>query len=156
MNPEASKAVSIARGLLLACSLYAAASPAYAQQVSVGNAWVRGTVPAQTATGAYMDITSKAGAKLVGAASPLAGRVELHEMRMEGDVMKMRGLDQLDLPPGKTVKLEPSGYHMMLLGLKQPLTPGMAAPITLTVESRDGKRSKVEVVAQVRQLGGTR
>lgn len=121
--------------------------------VTVAKAWVRGTVPAQTASGAFMELTSKDGAKLISATSPVAGSVELHEMRMDGNVMTMREVKVLDLPAGKVVKLEPNGYHLMLLDLKKPLTKGVAAPLTLTVESRDGKRSKVNVLAEVRELG---
>jgi periplasmic copper chaperone A len=140
---------------LQACA-FVLSAPVFAQSITVSNAWVRGTVPAQTVSGAYMDITSKDGAKLVGFASPLAGRLELHEMRMEGDVMKMRELNELALPAGKTVKLDPGGYHLMLLELKQPLKPGTVAPLTLTIEGRDGKRAEVEVQAEVRALGAGR
>jgi len=141
------KAILAVAGILLGMALPADA------QTTVANAWVRGTVPAQTATGAYMDITSKDGGKLVAVSSPLAGSVEMHEMRMEGNVMGMREMDKVELPAGKTVKFDPSGYHLMLLNLRQPLKPGIMVPLTLTVEGRDGKRSKIAVQAQVRALG---
>ena len=139
--------------VLLVCGLCLVGASVHAQTVSVANAWVRGTVPAQTASGAFMDLVSRDGARLVGAASPLAGSVELHEMRMDGNVMRMREIGTLELPAGKTVKLDAKGYHLMLLNLKQPLKAGAIAQLTLTIEGRDGKRSTIEVKAQVRELG---
>jgi periplasmic copper chaperone A len=135
-----------ASALLLAL---AAAATAQAQ-TTVDDAWVRGTVAQQKVSGAYMQITSAAGGKLVGASSPLAGMVEIHEMAMDGNVMRMRALAGLDLPPGKPVKLKPGGYHIMLMDLKQPLKHGEAVPLTLTVEGLDGKRETIEVKAVVK------
>jgi copper(I)-binding protein len=143
--------LSLSRFLLL-CSVLLSA-PLFAQSIKVDNAWVRGTVPAQTATGAFMDITSGTGATLVGASSPAAKTVEVHEMRMEGNTMKMRPLDKLDLPAGKTVKFTPATLHLMLLDLKQPLPPGSSVPVTLEIQTKDGKRTKVEFKAVVRPLG---
>jgi copper(I)-binding protein len=85
-------------------------------QVTVKDPWVRATVPAQKATGAFMQITSAQDARLVEARSPVAGVVEVHEMVMEKEVMKMRAIKGLDLPAGKTVELKPGGYHVMLMG----------------------------------------
>ena len=100
-----------------------------------------------------MDITSRAGGALVGASSPVAGRIEVHEMKMEGSTMKMREVDKVELPAGKSVKLAPGGYHLMLLELKKPLPAGAAVPLTLFIAGRDGKRSTVEIKAEVRKLG---
>ena len=89
-------------------------APLAAQTVEVKDAWVRTSVPGQMATGAFMKITSKEGAKLVGASSPVAGVAEVHEMKMEGNVMKMNAVaGGLELPAGKTVELKPGGYHVM-------------------------------------------
>jgi copper(I)-binding protein len=74
----------------------------------------------------------------------------MHEMRMEGNIMKMRALDKLELPAGKTVKFTPGAYHLMLLELKRPLRAGDVVPLTLEIEARDGKRTKVEIKAEVR------
>ena len=93
----------------------------HAEGVDVQGAWARATVLGQKATGAFMKLTAKDGAKLVGAASPVAGVTEVHEMKMEGDVMRMRAIPGLDLPAGKTVELKPGGYHVMLMDLKAPL-----------------------------------
>ena len=121
-------------------------------QTAVKDPWVRGTVPTQKASGAFMHITSTAGGKLVAAASPVAGVVEIHEMTMDGNVMKMRAVPGLDLPAGKTVELKPGGYHVMLMDLKQQLKPGETVPLTLTIEGKDGKRETIEVKAPVKPL----
>ncbi|RZJ26983.1 MAG: copper chaperone PCu(A)C [Haliea sp.] len=120
------------------------AAVAYAQ-VEVKDAWVRTAVPGQSGTGAFMSITAKDGAKLVGASSPVAGVAEVHEMKMENDVMRMRAVPVLDLPAGKTVQLKPGGYHVMLMELKQALPKGSTVPLTLTFRDAKGQDSKVEL-----------
>jgi copper(I)-binding protein len=132
-------------------ALMFAAFPVMAQ-VTVKDPWVRATVPAQKATGAFMQITSAQDARLVEARSPVAGVVEVHEMVMEKDVMKMRAIKGLDLPAGKTVELKPGGYHVMLMDLKEQMKEGTTVPVTLVVESKDRKRSTVEVKAAVKPL----
>ena len=140
-------------GVFCALCAVAGGSALAAQPVEVTGAWVRQTVAGQNATGGFMDITSRAGGALVGASSPVAGRVEVHEMKMDGSTMKMREVDKVDLPAGKPVKLAPGGYHLMLLDLKKPLLPGAAVPLKLSIAGKDGKRSTVEVRAEVRKLG---
>jgi periplasmic copper chaperone A len=123
-------------------------------QTAVTDAWVRGTVPAQKATGAFMQITSTSGGRLLSAASPVAGVVEIHEMKMDGNVMKMAALPKgLELPAGQTVALKPGGYHVMLMELKQALKDGDTVPLSLVVESKDGKRETLELKVPVRPLG---
>ena len=98
------------------------------------------------ATGAFMKITSKDGARLVSASSPVAGVTEVHEMKMDGGVMKMRALqDGLDLPAGKTVELKPGGYHVMLMDLKSTLTKNGTVPLTLVFKDAKGVESRVEL-----------
>jgi hypothetical protein len=126
--------------------------PALAQ-TTVKDAWVRGTVAQQKATGAFMSITSAGGAKLLSAASPAAGVVEIHEMVMDGNTMKMRAVAALDLPAGKAVELKPGGYHVMLLDLKAPLGAGQTVDLTLVVEGKDGKQETIALKAPVRALG---
>jgi periplasmic copper chaperone A len=121
-------------------------------QTSVKDAWVRGTVPQQKATGMFAQITSTGGGKLVSASSPVAGVVEIHEMAMDGSVMKMRAVAAVELPAGKTVKLEPGGYHVMLMDLKKELKAGDTVPVTLVIEGGDHKRETVEVKAPVKAL----
>lgn len=138
--------------LVFALVLSAAGLPAWAQ-VTVQEPWVRGTVAQQKGTGMFARITSAQPARLVSASSPAAGVVEIHEMAMEGNVMRMRALPGLDLPAGKTVELKPGGLHIMLIDLKQPLEPGKTVPVTLVVES-GGKRESLEVKVPVRTLAG--
>lgn len=124
------------------------ALPAVAQ-VTVTEPWVRGTVAGQMATGAFMQLKSAKDAKLVEARSPVAGVVEIHEMAMENNVMRMRAVPALDLPAGRSVELKPGGYHVMLMDLKQQMKEGEVVPVTLVIESA-GKREVVEVKAPVR------
>ena len=116
-------------------------------QVVVDQPWVRTTVAQQTTTGAFMTITSAQGGKLVSASSPIAASVEVHEMQMNGDVMKMRPVAALPLPAGKPVELKAGAYHMMLLGLKAPVKFGDVVPIRLVIEDASGKRETVDVKA---------
>jgi copper(I)-binding protein len=138
--------------LVLSLLLSGVCLPAWAQ-VTVQEPWVRGTVAQQKGTGMFARITSAQPARLVSASSPAAGVVEIHEMAMEGNVMRMRALPGLDLPAGKTVELKPGGLHIMLIDLKQPLEPGKTVPVTLVVES-GGKRESLEVKVPVRTLAG--
>ena len=71
---------------------------------------------------------------------------------MDGNVMRMRAIPGLNLPAGKLVELRPGGYHLMMMDLKQPLREGTSVAVTLVIESRDGKRESVEVMAPVRSL----
>ena len=122
-------------------------------QVKVEAPWVRATVPQQRVTGAFMTLTASEPLRLVEARSPLAGNVEVHEMAMEGSVMKMRALPALELPAGKAIELKPGGYHVMLFDLKRQIKAGETVPLTLVVVDKAGKRRNVEISAQVRALG---
>lgn len=135
-----------------AALLALSSASALAADLEVKTPWVRGTVVGQKATGAFMELSSPAGTTIVGASSPVAGITEIHEMKMDGDVMKMRPLPRLDVPAGKPVSLVPGGYHVMLLDLKQQLKKGDVVPLTLQVESKDKKLTTVEVKAEVRDL----
>ncbi|HEX4508748.1 MAG TPA: copper chaperone PCu(A)C [Burkholderiaceae bacterium] len=118
--------------------------------VDVQQPWVRTTVAGQTTTGAYMTVTSARGGTLVGVSSPVASSVEVHEMKMDGDIMRMRSLDTLALPAGQKVEFKPNAYHLMMLGLKHPVKPGDVVPITLTVKDAAGKEETVDVRAPAR------
>ncbi|MCK2086975.1 copper chaperone PCu(A)C [Thauera aromatica] len=137
--------------LVLAALFALGAAPALAD-VSVSDSWVRATVPQQKATGAFMQLKSDVPARLVAASSPLAGVVEIHEMRMEKDVMKMGPVPALELPAGQTVKLTPGGYHVMLMDLKQQVKEGDQVPLTLIVENKDGRRQSLDLTLPVRPL----
>lgn len=130
---------------------FAAATPALAE-VKIEEPWVRATVAQQRATGAFMRITVTQDARLVSAQSPVAGKVEIHEMLVDKDVMKMRPVAAVELPAGKTVELKPGGHHIMLLDLKRPLSPDESVPLSLVVEGKNGKRETIELAAPVRPL----
>ena len=141
----------------LACSMLAVAAaltvalPASAQ-VAVNGAWVRGTVAGQKVTGAFMQMTSPTDTALVTVTSPVAKIVEIHEMKMDGGMMKMNAIDKVPLPAGKLVELKPGGYHVMLFDLQRPVNEGDVVPLTLTFEDKAGKKSTVEVKAAVKAL----
>ena len=140
------------RQFLLPTALALLAQAALAQ-TTVKDPWVRSTVAEQKATGAFMQITSASGGRLVSASSPAAGVVEIHEMAMDGNTMKMRAVPALDLPAGKAVELKPGGYHVMLMDLKAPLAAGASVDLNLVVEGKDGKRETLALKAPVRALG---
>ena len=131
--------------LLLSALLTLSFSSAAFAQVSVKEAWARATVPQQKVTGAFMQITSGKDMRLVEVRSPVAANVELHKMEMDGDVMKMRAVDELALPAGKMVELKPGSYHIMLMDLKAQVKEGDMLPVTLVVEGKDKKRENIEV-----------
>lgn len=122
---------------------------AQAQTVEVKDAWARTTVPGQKASGAFMKLTAREGLRLVGASSPVAGVTEVHEMKMEGDIMRMRAVAGLDLPVGQTVELKPGGYHVMLLDLKTALRKDSSIPLTLVFKDAKGTESRLEVSVPV-------
>jgi hypothetical protein len=136
--------LSIAAALLVATACGA--------QVTVSDAWVRATAPGQKIAGAYFKITSATKAYLVGASSQAAQAVEVHEMSITNNVMKMRPVARLELPAGRAVELKPGGYHLMLIDVAHPLANGDSVPIKLSVEGDDGKRHNLEVTAHVRDF----
>lgn len=125
------------------------ASPLWAQNVAVSSAWVRAAVPGQQATGGYMTLTSPVPARLVGVRTPAAGVAEIHEMKMDGDVMRMRAITGLDLPAGQPVELRPGGHHLMLQALRAPLASGSKVTVTLVLEDAQGRRREQAAVLPV-------
>jgi len=117
----------------------------------VSNPFARATPPGAKVAGAFMTIKNVGldADRLVSVSSPAAGLVEIHEMAMEGGMMKMRALKGIDLKPGATVELQPGGYHVMLEDLKQPLKQGEQIPVKLTFE----KAGVVEVMVHVEAMG---
>lgn len=142
------KPLTFCMALILTCL----AAPASAQVASIKDPWVRATAPRQKSTSAYMEITASRAARLVEASSSVAGIVEIHEMRMDKDMMRMRAVPALDLPAGQPVTLEPGGYHIMLMDLKVQIKDGDKVPITLVIELRNGARQTVDLTASVRPL----
>ena len=117
--------------------------------VEVAGAWLRATVPGHSATGGFMTLTAGVPLRLVGVSTPVAGVAEVHEMKMEGDVMKMRAVPALELPAHQSVELKPGGYHLMLMNLKQPLAAGQHVPVTLSVQDAQGAKSTLSIQAPV-------
>jgi copper(I)-binding protein len=121
--------------------------------VTATQAWVRGTVPAQKTTGAFVTLESSDDARVIGVQSPAAKTAEIHSSESRGGVMHMHAIDSLPLPAGKRVELKPGGYHVMLVDLTRPLVAGDKVPLTFTIEDGKGKRTRIEVSADVRPLG---
>jgi copper(I)-binding protein len=128
-----------------------AAMPCVAE-VTVNDAWVRGTVTGQKVTGAFMQLTSPTATSLVSVTTPAAKTAEIHEMKADGGMIRMKAIDRLPLPAATAVDLKPGGYHVMLFDLKQPLVAGDIVPLTLTFEDGAGKKSTLEVKASVKAL----
>ena len=134
-------------GWLLSIALMAFATSIQAQDAKVGaikieNAYVRATAPGQPAAGAFMKIDNSGAAdQLVSASSPAAGEVQLHQMSMEGNVMKMGQVKDITVPANGTVDLKPGGYHIMLMNIKAPLKVGETVPVKL----KFAKAGEVEV-----------
>ena len=138
---------------LLALAVLAGAALHANAQVKVTSAWARATVAQQKVTGAFARIESPQAARLVAVTSPVAARVEIHEMAMDDGVMKMREVDTIAVPAGQAVELKPGGFHLMLMGLTKQVQPGEAVPLSFVFEDKAGKRQTVEVKAEARALG---
>ena len=136
-------------GLVVALTVATGLAAAQTAAVKVEGAWARATVQGQKGTGAFMNLTAKEGTRLVGVSSPAAGVAEVHEMKMENDIMKMRPVPSLDLPAGQTVQLKPGGYHVMLMDLKAPLANSSTVPVTLRFKNAKGVESKLDLVLPV-------
>jgi copper(I)-binding protein len=127
----------------------------HAQEVKVGsirvdNAYTRATVPGQQVAGGFMKIENKGAAdQLISASSPVSGDVQLHEMTMDGNVMKMRQVKEVVVPAGATVELKPGGLHLMFMNIKAPLTAGDTVPVKL----KFAKAGEVEVKMPVNAMG---
>lgn len=139
----------------VAATLFSTA--ALAQTVEVKGAWVRATVQGQKASGAFMQLTAKDKTQLLSVSSPVAGVAEVHEMKMDGDVMTMRAVQGgLDLPAGKVVDLKAGGFHVMLMDLKTPLLKDTTVPLTLVFKDSKGTEFKTELKVPVRVAAPSR
>jgi copper(I)-binding protein len=142
---------------LLALLVVATALPALALDyklgaIEIGQPWTRATPPTAQAGGGFLVVknTGTTADRLIAAKSPAADNVEIHEMKMDGNVMRMRGLDKgLEIPPGATVELKPGGFHVMFMGLKAPFTKGGKVPLTLVFE----KAGSIDVELPVEAMG---
>ena len=142
-------------GWLFSIAIMALAGSIQAQEAKVGsikieNAYVRATAPGQPAAGAFMKIENSGTAdQLVSASSPAAGEVQLHQMSMEGNVMKMGQVKDIAVPANGSVDLKPGGYHIMLMNIKAPLRAGETVPVKL----KFAKAGEVEVKLPVNAVG---
>ena len=141
-------------GQLILCAVGACAvlgsSALWAQsEVKIEGAWARATVQGQQATGAFMKLTAPQNTRLVAVTTPIAGVAEIHEMKMDGGVMKMRAVNGLELPAQQAVELKPGSYHLMLMDLKSPLLKDSSIAMTLTFKDAKGVESKQQVVLPV-------
>jgi len=143
--------VGLVSSLGLSAQAASTAKPATAD-VQVMAPWVRPAVKGQSGTGGYMRLLSPTGTTLVGFSSPVAGVAELHEMSMEGDVMRMRPVPSLPLPAGQAVELKPGSYHLMLMNLKQPLKVGEQVPLTLEFKAGNGQSQTLSIQVPVQMM----
>ncbi len=133
-----------------AVSIAMAASAA--AQVTVRDPWIRATVPAAQATGAFMELVSTQDVRLVDVTTPVAGIVEIHQMSMKGDRMMMSAVDSIELTAGKPVALASGGYHIMMMDLKRQMKAGETVPMTLVFEKKNKMRELVQVQVPVKPL----
>jgi hypothetical protein len=145
---------TLAKFIITAAMLFTPFAATHAQ-VTVDEPWVRATVASQKATGAFMNLSASSSARLISAKSPAAAIVEIHEMVMEGNVMKMRAIPGIEIPAGQTLSLKPGSYHVMLIDLKQQIKAGDTVPITLVFEGLDKKQQSLEIKATARPLNST-
>ena len=147
----------ITRRLALAATLAVLAVPTSAQDYKVGaleitRPWTRATPATAQSGGGFLTVTNKGTTpdRLIAARSTVSDRVEVHEMRMDGNVMKMRELEKgLEIPAGATVMLKPGSYHIMFMGLKAPFAKDAKVPVTLVFE----KAGSLDIVLDVEALG---
>jgi hypothetical protein len=142
--------LALGAGLLFAVSANLAA--AQSGDVEIKSAWARATPGGAQTAAVYATVVSPAGDKLTAVSTPAAQKAELHTMTMDNGVMKMRQVDGIDLPAGKPVSLKPGGYHIMLMGLTQPLKEGQTIPLTLTFQ-KAGARQVTATVEKVGSMG---
>lgn len=135
--------------LALAATFAAHAQAPAPAPVSVQGGWARALLQGQSSSGGYMTLTAREPLTLTGVTSPAAGIIEIHQMKMEGDVMKMRAVDTLDLPAGKPVELKPGGYHLMLMDLKAAFRAGTQVPLALQFRDAKGQARVLEVAVPV-------
>ena len=122
-------------------------------QTRVDDAWVRATVAGQPSSGAFMTVTASSDSKLLSVQSPVAKLVQIHEMSMKDDVMKMQQVQSVALPAGEAVSFDPHGYHIMLMNLTAQIKEGDKVPLTLTVEDAKGEKESIQVEAVAKAIG---
>jgi hypothetical protein len=147
------------RRLALAALFAVLAVPALALDYKLGaieisQPWTRATPPSAETGGGFLTLTNTGTTpdRLIAVKSPAAGKAELHEMKMDGNIMRMREIDKgIEIPPGATVELKPGGFHVMFMGLKAPFAKDTKVPLTLVFE----KAGSVDVELTVAAMGAT-
>ena len=136
--------IGLCIGLTLSASVLA--------KTTADGAWARATVAGQNMGGAFVTLTSDRDAQLIGATSPVAEKMELHTMKMEGEKMLMAQVSSIPLPANTQVQLKPGSLHLMFMGLKQPLAEGQTVPITLKIQLSSGHVETLTIQAPVKSL----
>lgn len=140
--------------LMIACSEAASAHSYQLGSLEIGHPWARATPPTAPTGGGFLSVTNKGTApdRLISASSPAAGAVQIHEMKMEGNVMRMREFEGgLEIAPGATITLAPGNLHLMMMGLKEPFKAGEKVPVTLVFE----KAGKIDIELVVVPMGAS-
>jgi copper(I)-binding protein len=147
----------VLRRLALAALVAVLALPAFALDyklgaIEIGHPWSRATPPTAESGGGFLAITNTGTTpdRLVAVKSPAADKVEIHEMKMDGNIMRMREVEKgIEIPPGATVELKPGGFHVMFMGLKAPFAKEAKVPLTLVFE----KAGSIDVDLMVQAMG---
>jgi copper(I)-binding protein len=147
----------VLRRLALAALVAILALPAFALDyklgaIEIGQPWTRATPPTAESGGGYL-VLKNTGAtpdRLIAVKSPAADKVEIHEMKMDGNIMRMREVEKgIEIPPGATVELKPGGFHVMFMGLRAPFAKDAKVPLTLVFE----KAGSIDVDLMVQAMG---
>jgi hypothetical protein len=147
----------VLRHLALAALVAILALPAFALDyklgaIEIGQPWTRATPPTAESGGGYLVLknTGTTPDRLIAVKSPAADKVEIHEMKMDGNIMRMREVGKgIEIPPGATVELKPGGFHVMFMGLKAPFAKEAKVPLTLVFE----KAGSIDVDLMVQAMG---
>ncbi|HEV3489571.1 MAG TPA: copper chaperone PCu(A)C [Reyranella sp.] len=147
----------VPRRLALAALFAVFAIPAFALDyrlgaIEIGQPWARATPPTAESGGGFLVITNTGTTpdRLIAVKSPAADKVEIHEMKMDGNIMRMREVEKgIEIPPGATVELKPGGFHVMFMGLKAPFAKDAKVPLTLVFE----KAGSIDVDLMVQAMG---
>jgi copper(I)-binding protein len=147
----------VPRRLALAALFAVLAIPAFALDyrlgaIEIGQPWARATPPTAESGGGFLVITNTGATpdRLIAVKSPAADKVEIHEMKMDGNIMRMREVEKgIEIPPGATVELKPGGFHVMFMGLKAPFAKDAKVPLTLVFE----KAGSIDVELMVQAMG---
>ena len=145
------KVASVCIGMTVFFGAQVLAQTTKVESVAITGAYTRATAPGQQVAGGFMKIDNKGNVadQLVSASSPAAGEVQLHEMSMEGNVMKMRQVKDIPVPANGAVELKPGGLHLMFMNIKAPLAAGESVPVKL----KFAKAGEVEIKVPVNAMG---